>query len=96
MAVLAQYHRGAPPAELPAMVRRWAKDWGRGALVEAVPLQVESSEVLADLLADPELRPLVRRLPGADAIALVRPDAVERLRGALAERGMSLGDQLLR
>lgn len=95
IAILTRLHAGPLPAEVTALVRRWAKDWGQGALVEATILQVEHPETLADLLADPELRPALTRVPGAPRLALVLPSAVERVRALLNERGMALGDRLL-
>lgn len=95
VAILTRLHAGPLPVEVTALVRRWAKDWGRGALVDATILQVEQPETLADLLADPDLRPSLTRVPGAPRLALVRPNAVERVRALLDERGMSLGDRLL-
>ncbi|HEU5422941.1 MAG TPA: helicase-associated domain-containing protein, partial [Nitrolancea sp.] len=87
---LARFHDGPLPEEVVAFVKRWAKDWGKGALVEAVLLQLERPELLDDLLADPLLRPCLRRVPGAPAYALVRPGALEAVRAALEERDMPL------
>ncbi|HET7035861.1 MAG TPA: helicase-associated domain-containing protein, partial [Thermomicrobiaceae bacterium] len=87
---LARFHAGPLPEEVAALVKRWARDWGKGALVEAVLLQLERPELLDDLLADPLLKPHLRRVPGAPAFALVRPDALEPVRAALEERGMPL------
>ena len=81
--------------EVAALVRRWAKDWGSGALFQSAFLQVDQPETLTDLLADPEVRSHLQRLPGAPTIALVRPDGVAELRSLLESRGMSLGDQPL-
>ena len=60
-----QVHDGPLPAEVVQLVRRWAKHWGRGVLAAVTLLQVETTEVLADLLADPEVGPHIRRLDGA-------------------------------
>ncbi len=76
------------------MVRRWAKDWGEGALVEAALLQVDAPDVLAALFADPELRAHLQRLPGAPTLAVVRRESIDRVRTTLSARGMTLGDRL--
>lgn len=94
IAVLERWHTGPLPPEVHAMVRRWAKAWGRGALVDAVLLQVESPEVLADLMADPEIGPQLQRVPGANALAVVRREAAGDVRSALEGRGMKLEDRL--
>jgi hypothetical protein len=95
VASLERFHDGPLPAEIVHLVRRWAKHWGRGALAAVTLLQVESADVLTDLLADPELRPYVRRLDGAAAVALVQADGVECVRSVLHARGMQLGDHLI-
>ena len=82
--------------EVSALVRRWAKDWGHGALFETAILQVDQEGTLADLLLDPELRPWLQAIPGVPTIALVRREAVKKLRSLLADRGMSLYDKLMR
>lgn len=94
VARLQRFHDGALPEEVAALVRRWAKDWGEGALVNVTVLQVDRAETLRDLLADPELRPYLQPLAGGETLAAVSPQAVERLRAALDARGMVLGDRL--
>ena len=91
---LQRYHEGVLPEEVAALVRRWARDWGDGALVNVTLLQVDRAETLRDLLADPELRRYLQPLTGSDTLAAVQPQAVERLRAALDARGMVLGDRL--
>ena len=68
------------PSALQAFVRRWAKNWGSGSLQDVTLLQVESADVLRDLLADPELRPDLSALPGSSVHAVVRKTAVKRLK----------------
>lgn len=88
--------KGRPlPPEMATLVRQHAKDWGTGALVDAVVLQVEQSELLIGLLADSELKPHLQAIPGAPTLALVRREAAERVRAALTSRGMDLRDHLL-
>lgn len=68
--------QGEPLApEAAALVRQWAKDWGRGALLPVTLLQVERAELLDALLADPALAPDLQRLPGAATLAVVREGA---------------------
>jgi hypothetical protein len=96
LAELERLHAGALPEAVAALVRRWTKDWGRGALFETTLLQVEQPDTLADLLADPQVRPLIQPLPGAPTLALVRPEAVERLRELLGGFGMAVEGRLMR
>jgi len=95
LASLERFHDGPLPAEVVQLVRRWAKHWGRGVLAAVTLLQVESPEVLADLLADPEVGPHIRRLDGAATVAVVPGDGVECVRSALQARGMELADHPL-
>lgn len=95
VATLERLHAGPLPQDVRALVRRWAKNWGQGALIEAALLQVEQPETLTDLLADPDVRPLLQTVPGAPTFALIRADAVERVRAILNERGMSLVNHLI-
>lgn len=92
--VLQGFHRGELPPEIDALIRRWARDWGRGVLTEVAVLQVESAAVLAELLADPEMGAFLSPLPGAETVAAVNRKDAERLRALLREHGMELGDRL--
>jgi hypothetical protein len=83
-------------ADVAAFVRRWAKDWGRGALFQTAILQVDNPNTRADLLADPALKPYLQAIPDAPTLALVRPKGIDKVRALLDERGMSLEDRLLR
>jgi hypothetical protein len=95
LAALERFHDGPLPAEVVQLVRRWAKHWGRGVLSAVTLLQVESAEVLTDLLADPEVSPHLRRLEGAATVAVVQGAGVERVRSALQVRGMELAERPL-
>jgi hypothetical protein len=96
VAELERLHAGPLPDEAAALVRRWAQDWGQGALIDATVLRVERPETLTDLLADPELQSSLTAVPGAPTIALVRARSVKRVRKLLEERGMTLDDHILR
>lgn len=90
---LERFHAGPLPAGVVALVRRWARRWGRGQLAAVTLLEVESAEILADLLADRELSPHLQRLNGALSTAVVRASGVEQVRRELQARGMQLADQ---
>src|SRR5206468_73447 len=55
--LLARWHAGPLPAEVVAMVQQWTKDWGTGALAKVTLLRVQAADILAALLADPEIGP---------------------------------------
>ncbi|HEX6507317.1 MAG TPA: helicase-associated domain-containing protein, partial [Chloroflexota bacterium] len=94
IATMERFQVGMLPEAVAALVRRWAKDWGRGALLEAALLQVESPEIMADLLADVELRPYLQPIPGTAELATIPRNRLERVHSLLRERGMRLGDRL--
>jgi len=95
LAVFLAYGRDPLPPELTTLIQRWAKDWGRSALVGATILQVEQPATLVDLLADATVRHLITPVPEIATLAIVQSDGVAAVREALAARGVTLSDQLL-
>lgn len=93
--VLQANSAGSLPSAVETLVQRWAKDWGRGALVNVTLLQIEQAATLAGLLDDPDIKRYLTPVPGAPALALIRPDGVDAVRAALAALGIDLSDQLL-
>ena len=93
---LQQMHSGPLPAGLARRVRAWAHHYGDGALEEVLLLQMGSAGTLQELLADPELAPLLKPFapPDRKALARVKRKDVAALRAALAERGISLKNSL--
>ena len=89
-------HRGPVPEGLTRRVRAWAKHYGEAAVDDVVLLQVRDAATLDELMADPEIAPLLRPFKPAPkkALARVQPADVEKLRALLAERGVGLKDQL--
>jgi hypothetical protein len=92
IAILERLSGGALPDAPAALVRRWAKDWGSGAIYDATILQLDQPQQLADLLADPEVRQHLQPIPGAPTIAIVPSKSRKRLRTLLEARGMTLRD----
>jgi hypothetical protein len=92
IAILERLSGGALPDAPAALVRRWAKDWGSGAIYDATILQLDQPQQLTDLLADPEVRPHLQPVPGAPTIAIVPPKSRKRVRTLLEARGMTLGE----
>lgn len=93
---LAAVHRGPLPPGLERRVRAWAKHYGDAGLEGVTLLQLRDEEVLSELLADPEIGPLLQRFNPAPegALARVRPADLERLRELLGERGIEIGPRI--
>jgi hypothetical protein len=89
---LAAVHRGPMPPGLERRVRAWAKHYGDAALEDLTLLQLRDEEVLAELLADPEIGPLLKRFKPAPESALARVSAADlgQLRELLEERGIDI------
>lgn len=89
---LEMIHHGPVPEGLARRLRAWAKHYGEAALEDVILLQVRDPATLAELLADPDLAPLLQPFAPAQtkALARVRPQEVETVRVRLAERGIDL------
>jgi len=88
--------RGPMPEALARRLRAWAKHYGDAALDEMLLLQVRDPATLNELLADPDIAPLLQPFTPArtKALARVRPQDAEQLRARLAERGIELQSAL--
>lgn len=77
-------------------MRAWAKHYGEAALETVSLLQLRDAATLDELLADPELAPLLKCFQPhmQKALALADAASLDKLRALLAERGIELGDQL--
>ena len=89
-------NRGPLPAGLVRCIRAWAHHYGDAALEEVVLVQLRDPAAMEELMADPELAPLLRPFaPSAKkALARVRREDVELLRSRLAERGLQIESKL--
>jgi hypothetical protein len=85
-------NRGPLPAGLVRRIRAWAHHYGDAALEEVVLIQLRDPAALEELLADPELAPLLQPFKPSPkkALARVRREDVELLRSRLAERGLKI------
>lgn len=92
---LEEVNSGPLPEKLVLRIRAWAKHYGNAAIAPLTLLQVRDQTVLTELLADPDIRPLIRPFhPQPPALAEVKPGNLEKLRALLAERGIDLEDHL--
>ena len=89
-ATLSRWHVGPLPAEVVTVIRRWAKDLGRGVLVSVVLLRVRDAETLNGLLEDEEVGKSLRPLRGTPNVALVERSQARAVREALRARGMEI------
>lgn len=92
--VLEDYHSGPVRPEIIALVRRWARNWGRGGLAGVTLLQLELASTLADLLTDPAVKRYLTPLPKNPNLVLVHPEGEDAVRQALAARGVGLSERL--
>jgi hypothetical protein len=92
IATLERLHVGPLPEDVRALVRRWAKEWGRGAIAQVALLQVESAEIMQGLLEDADLQSRLQTVPGNATLATIAPRDLSYVRARLEERGMRLGN----
>jgi hypothetical protein len=80
------------PAEFQSRIKAWGGYYGKAHLRQAILLEVKDASTADDLLSEPELAPLLSRFPGdpSGRLLLVQTDDRERLRLALAMRGVEL------
>lgn len=89
-------HQGPVPAALARRIHAWAKHYGAAALEVVTLLQLRDAATLKELLADPDLAPLLQpfRPSPNKALARLKPADLKKLRALLAERGIDLDDKL--
>lgn len=89
-------HRGPVPESLARRLRAWARHYGEAALSGVTLLQVRDLATLEELMANPEIAPLLKpfRPAPTKALAHTLPENVEKLCALLAERGVELKDRL--
>ncbi|MGI8588763.1 MAG: helicase-associated domain-containing protein [Chloroflexia bacterium] len=87
---LAAWHNGPLPAPVVQKIKMWSGYQGRAMLREVTILTVDRPEILADLLADPTLGPLLAPLRDAGMIAVVSlaPQADRRTRAGKASASL--------
>jgi len=89
---LASLHRGPVPAALQSRIKAWGRYYGKASLQKALLLEVKDAATADELLADPELAPLLSRFPAdpRGRLLLVHSDDLERVRHLLRERGVEV------
>ncbi len=84
---------GEPLSEKAARrIRAWAGYYGNASLEQTFLLELESENILQELLADEEVGPLLRKFKPGETLRLVRvrPKDLEKLQALLEERGLPL------
>jgi hypothetical protein len=90
-------HVGPLLFHLEAMVKTWAQHFGTARMQNLTLIQLDSQEILDELLQDPELAPFLVRFGSPDvrrALAAVNPEHASHVRGLLLARGMTIDDHL--
>lgn len=88
---LKQVHRGPLPPKLVQRIKAWGNFYGDAKLGELTLIEFRDDAARQELLDDPELKPHLELFDaGKRPLALVHPNAVERVRELLAERGIDL------
>lgn len=93
---LHKLHRGPIPPAVERQIRAWGHYYGDAALEQVTLVQVQDAQTLNELLAEPEIRALLRPFvpdPG-HALALVAPEHLDELREVLARYGITVRDRL--
>jgi len=88
-------HHGAVPSALQMRIKAWGRYYGRALLQEAVLLEVKDSATADELIADPELAPLLSRFDAdpRGRLLVVHTHDLERLHHLLEERGVEVIQQ---
>ena len=88
---LQHVHRGPLPPKLVQRIKAWGKFYGDAKMGHLILVEFRNDAARQELLADPELMPYLESFDaGKRPLALVHPDATERVRELLAERGIDL------
>ena len=91
LAVLAHLHEGPLPAKLEASIRSWAGFYGEARLQPVHVLELSSSEVLNNLLNDPQVGQYLKTIEGSERpLALVDSANAALVRAVLVERGVTV------
>ncbi len=96
LAALQQVLRDPLPQALDLRIRAWSGHYGEAALQQVTLLQVQDAATLKELLADPDLGPLLKpfKPTASHPLALVTAEDLQRVRGLLTERGVDLNGRL--
>ena len=94
LATLRAHARAPLPPAVEAVVAAGTRRWGEVSLATVALVRVEGREILDQLLAEPALRGLLRRLRGHDTLAVARPEDAERIREALAALRIKVAESI--
>jgi hypothetical protein len=91
-------HRGPLPHAVEKQIRAWGHYYGDAATETMALVQVQDTQTLNELLAEPEIRALLQPfVPDPErALATVSVADLEKLRSILADYGVGLRDGILR
>jgi hypothetical protein len=87
-------HADAPlPPALVDRLKSWSGHYGTVSLSRPILVRLESAELLAELLADAQVGPLLHPLVASSGLATTAEEDLPGLREALAAKGIVLDDQ---
>ncbi len=90
IAFLRAVHRGPLPVEVERLLDHWTHFYGSARVTDLVVIAIEHPAVRAHILADPELKPLVQPIGGAQPLIGVPAAHLEKVLHLLAERGVQV------
>ena len=94
--ILRTLHIGSLPRWIEIQVRAWGHYYGNAAIQPLILVQVRDPQTLKELMQEPELEGLLQPFAPdrQKTLAVVKPENLELLRRAFAERGIQIADQL--
>jgi hypothetical protein len=90
-------HIGPLLLSLETMIKTWAQHFGTARMQNLTLIQLDSQEILDELLQDPELAPFLVRFGPPEArraLAAADPEHASHVRSLLMARGMTIDDHL--
>jgi hypothetical protein len=87
---LQSVNRGPLPGGLAESIKAWGRYYGQVKIEETTLLRVQDQAVLDELRNDTEVGPLLRSFARRGAVAVVKKGQLEKLRRALADKGIEV------
>ncbi len=89
LATLAEMHNGVVAPQVEKNIRQWAGFFGTAAIKSVLLLELSNLDVLANLLADPQIGKHLSVIEGSSKpLAMVDPEHADAVRAVLVERGV--------
>ena len=94
--ILRVLHIGPLPRWIEIQVRAWGNYYGNAVIQPLILVQIRDAQTLRELMQEPELQGLLQIFAPDQqkTLAVVKPENLDQLRQAFAERGIQISDQL--